>query len=498
MGNQVTLPGQPGLNSTQIGGAILTPFDLIAPGNIISNFGNFGNPSAVPSNSSSILPTSASQAAANVQTSASSGVPVLKPVTGNDVAVNSIVTNNAANADAASASASAVNGQMTLAMAQKNLANAEKRLANVQLNLKGVRELTPAQQTVLNASQAQVKQAQAVVAGLKNGSIPTAGQPAAPAVLPASNLQPNSGLQSAWDQLFGQSGVGQGFGMPAAPIVPNSPVTNLSGLAPSLSGVPANPPASLSGAAATQGLQVLGNAANLPKVYLEWKRYADIDDYLSARKYLTWKTHCDGRSLDDWMKYNEWKPTWNTLRSQVPYEEFDQWKKYACEDEAKKYLEWRKWRSIKQHYKCKYEPYRQRNLTKRQKMYKKFVKRATIEEYRKYKKFLVWAKTCVLDGKDMYDISAYNDWAPTYIESDKQVCEDYNKWKGKGGSREDYDKFVEYLLFRKVKQAYKDETEASEDSCPGKFYKDGRFLRRHRRYWKAWDSNWNKEEKYDD
>ena len=66
----------------------------------------------------------------------------------------------------------------------------------------------------------------------------------------------------------------------------------------------------------------------------------------------------------------------------------------------------------------------------------------------------------------MYDISAYNDWAPTDIESDKQVCEDYNKWKGKGGSREDYDKFVEYLLFRKVKQAYKDETEASEDSCP--------------------------------
>lgn len=502
MANQPAAAAQAAFGQGPFGGALFTPLNLMNPANIFGNFGGLFEPASQgpilsqnPFSAPSASPSQINNAAAAVQASPTTGIPVLKPVTGNDAAVTAAVTNNAANKDAVASSVNANNGNLTLAVAQRNLANAEKRLADVQASLRGVRELTPAQRTVLIASQRQVDQAKQVVANFKNqpatqlpiqnalnqalnpgtnplqqalrGSILPGGSN--PAGLPAG-----SNLQAAWDQFFG-GGSAQALGV-------NPQFAG---------GIPTNPLANT----VARGLQIFGNPATIPKSYLEWKENVDIDDYLSARKFLTWKEHCKGRPVDDWLKYEEWKPNWNTLRSQVSKEEFDVWRKVATEEEAKKYLEWREWRRVKQHFKSKYEPYRQRSLTKRQKMYKKFIERSDFKEYKKYKKFLDWVNTRSMEGKDIYDIKAWEDWVPTYIENEKKLHQDFDAWKASGGTRTDFGRFVEYLMFRKIKQAYKDETEVSEDSQPCKFYKDRNFLRRHRRYWKAWDKKWDRDAK---
>lgn len=46
--------------------------------------------------------------------------------------------------------------------------------------------------------------------------------------------------------------------------------------------------------------------------YLIWKRTADYDTYLKARKYFVWKSYCNG-VVDDWSAYGKWKKIWKKL-----------------------------------------------------------------------------------------------------------------------------------------------------------------------------------------
>jgi hypothetical protein len=319
---------------------------------------------------------------------------------------------------------------------------------------------------------------------LSGANMATSGQTGAPNVSVVSGKSMNASGSNALGQLFGQGSANALSG------AMNQPGTTGGIFGNPLAQVSAQGLKGLTG----QPMQVVGNASAIPKSYLQWKKNVDMDDYLSARKYLTWKNYCGDRSLDDWMKYGEWKPTWNAIRSQVPPQEFSAWANVASAEDANLYKEWRAWQSKKQNFKSKYQPTRQRNMKRCENLYKRFVRRCNLSDFAKYKKFLDWDAARSVEGKDIFDVDAYSKWNSNYIApSKKDLQQMWTDWKS-APTRADMAKFVEYVQFRKVKQAYDDDTEASFEDRPNKFYKDRNFLRRHRRYWKAWYDKFNDED----
>lgn len=334
-----------------------------------------------------------------------------------------------------------------------------------------------AQNAVGQAKQAVTHAQEAISAAGKTGPVVTI----APANAAAAATPGYLDLMSLTQGLSNVPGVNAITG------IPQQVAASLGGAAgaPSLANVFGNPANALQGGLfgtpSVPVTQIVGNPKALTTSYIEWKRDADYEEYLSERKYFTWRHHCNHKMLEDWTRYGEWKEKdWKDLKKCVPYIEFIEWKATANQEDSDHYKEWRNWRELKSKFKSRYEPQEQKYLNKKKSEYLRFIKRVDIKEYAKFLKFKAWIEGAEIQKLDIYDLDAYANWAQTYIWDKEAVKSAYND---RVASRRDFEDWVKWMRFQKLRKAAVDNTDAT-DSLPAWHRRDKNYSKKYQRWWR--------------
>lgn len=344
------------------------------------------------------------------------------------------------------------------------LANAQTKLTTDSNNLNMfIKSLTPSQVSTI---QGKLSNSEAAVAAKASSQLsmpavqtPTMGQPSNVNITPAE-----------YDLLPGFGAMGSGLGQLMNSINPMTPITQL----------PAQLPATITNKAPN----VVGNQSAFTPGYLEWKRRADPWDYLSARKYFTFRDYMSNEYLEDWYKYGEFKQgKWRDRRDYVTLREYLEWKDVACEDDSRRYAEWRRWNSLKAKYKAKFQPqlekYMQSKKAEYQKFWKSLKRKNGYKEFCKFCKFQAWQTAAMNSSKDVLNMDAYHKWSKTYIPNDAANREAFENRKP---SDENLKKWIDWMRFEKVRAAEADDTEASQ-SYPFWYKNTKNYQRRYRRWW---------------
>lgn len=160
--------------------------------------------------------------------------------------------------------------------------------------------------------------------------------------------------------------------------------------------------------------------------YLSWKRGADYDSYLKARKYFVWKSYCNG-VVDDWSAYGKWKKIWKEADTEAYRSDYRRWKEMVSATDLGLWKEWLAWKAIKKELQNQYSNKKisKRQLDKMYKEYKRWHRNCNLKSYKLYYKFTKWHEYA---GAEWKNLTKYYQWRKNWsYEAD---CKEWEqKWK---------------------------------------------------------------------
>lgn len=198
--------------------------------------------------------------------------------------------------------------------------------------------------------------------------------------------------------------------------------------------------------------------------YIVWKRNADYDNYLKARKYFVWKQYCNGK-VDDWSNYGKWKKIWKEADTEAYRNDYRRWKELFTAVDLALWKEWTAWKAIKKELQNQYvgnKKISKRELDKMYKEYKRWHRNCSMKSYKHYYKFTKWHEHA---GAEWKNLNKYYQWRKNWSYNDD--CKFWEqKWKAwrRNHNDCDYRNWVNWRQWLQMKGEQTKEANSNSES----------------------------------
>lgn len=239
-----------------------------------------------------------------------------------------------------------------------------------------------------------------------------------------------------------------------------------------------------------------GSSAVVDEQYLIWKKNADYDSYLKARKYFVWKQYCGGK-VDDWSNYGKWKKIWKEADNEAYRNDYRRWREVFTAVDLALWKEWIAWKAIKKELQNQYSNKKisKRDLDKLYKEYKRWHRNCSMKSYKQYYKFTKWHEHA---GAEWKNLAKYYQWRKNWSYNDD--CKFWEqKWKAwrRDHNECDYRNWTDWRVWLKMKGDQTKEVSEEDDSSEassvnvkqGKVKDNARRYRNYDGYYDH-DGNW--------